>query len=214
VGARRTVRGARPRRESDGGGVFTYNLRFPGQYFDAETETHYNYFRDYDPSLGRYVQSDPIGLKGGTNTFGYANGNPAGLSDRYGLDVYVQNTTAVNGWHRRIVVDTPNGPYGQSFGLPNTAEDYDGSSAASGDEPGPNKPGTGIVYPDSGRATKEVSRFQLSPEEDAVVERYLKDQLNDTAQYHPITNSCRTYSGREFDRIQDFISRRREGLSP
>lgn len=39
-----------------------YNLRCPGQYFDSETGTHYNYFRDYDPALGRYQQSDPIGV--------------------------------------------------------------------------------------------------------------------------------------------------------
>ncbi len=42
-------------------GTFAYNLRFPGQYFDKETNLHYNYFRDYDSSTGRYVQSDPIG---------------------------------------------------------------------------------------------------------------------------------------------------------
>ena len=40
------------------------NLRFPGQYFDGETQLHYNYFRDYDGSLGRYVQSDSIGING------------------------------------------------------------------------------------------------------------------------------------------------------
>ena len=42
----------------------TFNQRFPGQYYDKETNTHYNYFRDYDPTIGRYVQSDPIGLRG------------------------------------------------------------------------------------------------------------------------------------------------------
>jgi len=63
------------------------NVRFPGQYEDTETELHYNYFRDYDPSLGRYVESDPIGLRGGMNTFLYASASPALFSDTYGLMV-------------------------------------------------------------------------------------------------------------------------------
>ena len=50
----------------------SYNLRFPGQYYDAETGKHYNVNRDYDPVTGRYVQSDPIGLDGGMNAFEYA----------------------------------------------------------------------------------------------------------------------------------------------
>ena len=47
------------------GQTFTLNLRFPGQYFDKESDTHYNYFRDYNPQLRRYLQSDPIELEGG-----------------------------------------------------------------------------------------------------------------------------------------------------
>jgi RHS repeat-associated protein len=53
----------------DPSGSFTYELRFPGQFFDQATRLHYNYFRDYDPRMGRYIESDPIGLAGGINTY-------------------------------------------------------------------------------------------------------------------------------------------------
>ncbi|KPJ92849.1 MAG: hypothetical protein AMJ55_09145 [Gammaproteobacteria bacterium SG8_15] len=67
------------------GTVFTLNLRFPGQYYDSETGLHYNYFRYYDPRTGRYITSDPIGLAGGLNTYGYVGGNPLYGYDPYGL---------------------------------------------------------------------------------------------------------------------------------
>ncbi len=66
-----------PETDPDGDGLgFTFNLRFPGQYYDNETGLHYNYFRYYDPQTGRYITSDPIGLQGGLNTYPYANANP------------------------------------------------------------------------------------------------------------------------------------------
>lgn len=64
------------------------NARFPGQYTDDQTGLYYNYFRDYDPTIGRYIQSDPIGLNGGQNTYGYAGANPAIYMDIYGLAYY------------------------------------------------------------------------------------------------------------------------------
>ena len=61
-----------------------YSQRFPGQSFDAETGLHYNFHRDYNPATGRYVQSDPIGLDGGMNSFGYAGESPAVAWDMLG----------------------------------------------------------------------------------------------------------------------------------
>ena len=68
-----------------GQGLFSFNLRFPGQYFDKESNTHYNYFRDYNPQIGRYTTSDPIGLTGGINTYTYVENDPLRKVDPLGL---------------------------------------------------------------------------------------------------------------------------------
>ena len=66
-------------------GTFVYNLRYPGQYYQAETGLFYNYFRDYDPVTGRYLESDPIGLGGGINTYTYVGNNAIDRIDPRGL---------------------------------------------------------------------------------------------------------------------------------
>ena len=77
-----------PNQDPDGDGTaFTLNMRFPGQRFDAATGLNYNYFRDYEPNTGRYVQSDPIGLFGGISTYTYSASSPLLLSDEKGLVV-------------------------------------------------------------------------------------------------------------------------------
>ena len=63
----------------------TNNLRFPGQYADAETGYHYNFHRSYDNSTGRYIKVDPIGRSGGMNTYEYTIGNPLKNIDVLGL---------------------------------------------------------------------------------------------------------------------------------
>ncbi len=70
--------------DGDGNAV-TINLRFPGQYYDAESDLYYNWNRYYDPTLGRYITSDPIGLQGGVNTYGYVKNRPMYYSDPMGL---------------------------------------------------------------------------------------------------------------------------------
>lgn len=72
-------------------------LRLPGQYFDAETGFHYNYFRYYDPGLGRYISSDPVGLEGGLNFYTYALSNPIVWADPSGLDVKWKGSITAGG---------------------------------------------------------------------------------------------------------------------
>jgi len=79
----------------------TINLRFPGQYFDKESGLHYNHHRYYDPKMGRYLSSDPIGLAGGLNTYLYVGGNPISNVDPLGLDSW-GNDSSLTGTHWSI----------------------------------------------------------------------------------------------------------------
>jgi RHS repeat-associated protein len=80
--------------ESTTAAPLNYNLRFPGQVADAESGLFYNYFRSYDPKQGRYPQSDPIGLAGGWNRFGYAESNAIAKTDPQGLSVILPKPTS------------------------------------------------------------------------------------------------------------------------
>jgi RHS repeat-associated protein len=64
----------------------TFNIRFPGQYYDAESGLHYNRFRYYEASVGRYISGDPIGQRGGLNLYSYVFNDPINRLDPLGLD--------------------------------------------------------------------------------------------------------------------------------
>ncbi len=82
------------------GTSFRYNLRFPGQIADSETGTYQNYYRDYDPTTGRYPQSDPIGLESGSlNTYSYVGGDPISFIDPDGLmEIYRDGNVTIHSY--------------------------------------------------------------------------------------------------------------------
>ena len=92
-----------PNEDPTGSGTkFTMNLRHAGQYYDKETGLFNNGFRDYNPVLGRYMQSDPIGLAGGVNTYAYVNAQPTRYTDPDGLQpvprgIYLPRGPAISG---------------------------------------------------------------------------------------------------------------------
>jgi RHS repeat-associated protein len=100
------------------GMMFLFDLRFPGQRYDAPSGLNQNYFRDYESGTGRCVQSDPIGLSGGISTYGYISSRPLVVIDPIGL-----SCKSAGGTTR---CDYPGGP---SFSLPTPHgwRDFDGS---------------------------------------------------------------------------------------
>ncbi|WP_162258788.1 RHS repeat-associated core domain-containing protein, partial [Lysobacter sp. Root983] len=100
---------------------FVFDMRFPGQRYDAATGLNYNYFRDYDAGSGRYVQSDPLGGIDGPATYPYAASRPIASIDPLGLlTVFVINHnglghvgywTSRGGAHGQPSLYDPNGSF-------------------------------------------------------------------------------------------------------
>jgi len=94
-------------------GSVTNNLRFTGQYFDQEAGLHYNYFRDYNPLIGRYIESDPIGIdKGKNHLYVYVGNNPLTATDAFGLRTFRCRAPlhALGGTGTRSGPDIPGNP--------------------------------------------------------------------------------------------------------
>jgi RHS repeat-associated protein len=175
---------AAPNQNPAAQGIFVYNLRYPGQYYDSETGLSYNYFRDYDAQVGRYVESDPIGLNGGSfSTYNYVNGNTLWNIDPYGLDV-MQCAQPALGWmpidHWWLKTDTT------EAGMGGTKGNVPGNQ--SGDMPGDPVE----VVNHAGRSKQEGSSCKVVPNVD---EKKVNEQLElgrKLGRWGP-TNQCQSF---------------------
>lgn len=133
------------------------NLRFTGQHYDEESGLHYNYFRDYDPETGRYIQSDPIGLGGGISTYGYVGGNPVKRIDPLGL-FWPKNTVEAYAFYRTAA-------YAAAFGVAGTAAYKAGQQPAQGSSQGINcVSGFGSSFPNFSKPSTGWEDFEVTEE--------------------------------------------------
>ena len=177
-----------------GAGTFDLPLRLPGQYYDAESGLHQNNYRDYDPSIGRYSESDPIGLAAGTNTYTYVGGSPLSWSDFLGLyatiyhgsgtsyysDIPVIGSGCVQSrWLGDSIQWVPCGS-GYATTSPYVPSSCSISAAFPPDTGGPASPLSSSIWTFSQAASNAVGGSQAHK---ACVAKCLHDQLMNAAEY-------------------------------
>jgi RHS repeat-associated protein len=166
-----------PNEDADGDGVkITSNLRFPGQYYDRETGLHYNWHRYYDPTMGQYIQADPIGLEAGENLYIYVLGNPLIYADPSGLDVNICfYSEAAMGF----------GHVGFGFAGESSTQGF-----YSGLHPFPfNIYGPGAVKPDK-QEEKQCKVIESSPDQDDCMKRCRKQRFITPGAYSLTGRQC------------------------
>jgi RHS repeat-associated protein len=165
--------------------AFVYNPHYPGQYYDSETWKFYNYARDYDPQVGRYVESDPIGLHGGINTYGYALQNPVTWMDPTGRDVTLCYYPTTVG-HIGVGV-APN----QTVGLYPASRSLSVAICGTVD---------GVIQRDdpvhdwATNSKKQCLTIKTTPDQDAAVLRYIDLARQAHRHYNLCNNQCTSFA--------------------
>jgi RHS repeat-associated protein len=167
------------------------SLRLPGQQVES-FGLHYNYFRDYDPSTGRYTQSDPIGLAGGINTYAYAEGAPTSEVDPLGLATYMctQPLHALGKAGSWVYSPGRNPLYHQFIGV----IQKDGTVITGGQDRaagpwGPGKPSEGDGAPDKGAQCTKVE------DDNQCLEKCLIGEFNKPRPAYALTAASITNGG-------------------
>tara|TARA_R110001583_G_scaffold189565_1_gene353131 strand:+ start:373379 stop:376345 length:2967 start_codon:yes stop_codon:yes gene_type:complete len=166
------------------GGVHVENgvidARFPGQWFQAESGLHQNWMRDYDPTTGRYIEADPLGLVDGPSVYNYALQSPGRYVDPRGTDAYVSLTpeAAWGAGHVGVSTDAGSGP-NQTVGK------YCGDSGltcvAGADSE---------MRSDNMSKVTEIMRIPMSPANTRKVEACIQRKMSAPGTYRLVGASC------------------------